>query len=150
GPLAMEGRAIVREVRDRVKVGGSAILSAALPPAPLGVDGIPSQVAPRATLPLIAPLLRAKARDDLAQRLVQSDLTTFRTEVTKRGAEPDRAAVKKYIDEFIKERGLAHGATTEPRDQYSLVLDPGLAPLREAYMKAHGAQDVLLQRFAAP
>jgi hypothetical protein len=151
GPLALEGRAIVREIRDRAKVGSSIILTAGLEPQPFGVAGvvagIPAEVTPKAALPLVRGLLRAKVEDELARSLVQNDLTAFRTEVTKRGAESDRTAVRKYIDEFIQERGLAHGATTEPRDQYNIINDPGLAPLKEAYVRGHGQQDVLLRGF---
>jgi hypothetical protein len=148
GPLAMEGRAIVREVRDRAKVGGTLILTGALEPAPLGEAGLPTEVMPRVTLAQLGPELRDKARVELARRLATEDLTAFRGEIIKLNKEKDRAAVQKYIADFVKERGLQHGSTTEPRDQYHLIDDPGLAPLKQAYARGHGQQDLLLRGFA--
>ena len=44
---------------------------------------------------------------------------------------------------------MQHGQTDKPRDQYDLADDPGLAPLKESYRKAHGREDLLLHHFAA-
>jgi hypothetical protein len=148
GPLALEGRAIVREVRDRAKLGGSLILTGALDPSPLGVAGLPTEVVPQLPLAVLRSDLRDKARAELARRLVESDLLAFRAEVVRLGREKDRAAVQKYIADFVAQRGLERGSTTEPRDQYNLIDDPGLAPLKQAYQRGHGSRDLLLRGFA--
>jgi hypothetical protein len=158
GLVALEGQAFVREVRDRTELGGAMILSAALEPTPVGFLGLPTEATPRVNLPLIRGVLTDKAKNLLVNGspyvtggsgLIQSDLRTFRTEVTKKGNEAgsDRTAVRKYVDEFVKERGLEHGMTTEPRDQFNLLNDPGLTPLREQYQRDMGQQDVLLRGF---
>jgi hypothetical protein len=149
GPLALEGRVLVREVRDRARVGVTQILAAALDPAPLGEFGIPYDVVPKPlSLDVLRGQLQAKTRDELARQLVLADLKSFEAEVTKKGQERDKKDVQQYVADFVKERGLKHGATQEARDRYSIGSDPGLAPLKEAYQKGHGRQDAQGRFFA--
>ncbi len=63
----------------------------------------------------------------------------------------DKAAVEKYIKEFVATRGLAQtGASTAPRDEWALEDDAGLKPLLDAHkssvlqaksMRAHGGAE---------
>ena len=63
----------------------------------------------------------------------------------------DKAAVEKYIKEFVATRGLTQtGASTAPRDEWALEDDPGLKPLLDAhkssveqakFMRAHGGSE---------
>ncbi len=149
GILALEARATVREIRDRAKVGATAILTAALDPIPLGVDGLLSADTPKPlTLEALRPQLQAKVREEFAKKLLAGDAVVFEREVTRLGKERDAAAtVKKYVDEFVKTRGWQRGASTQPRDVFNIIDDPGLAKLKETYAKGHGGQDLLLRDF---
>lgn len=149
GPLALEGRVIVREVRDRARIGATQILAAALEPVPLGVFTIPYEVVPKPlSLDVLRGQLQTRTRDELAKKLVQLDLKNFDAEVAKKGQEGDKKDVQQYVADFIKERGLKHGATAEARDRYSIGDDPGLAPLKEVYQKGHDRQDAQGRFFA--
>jgi hypothetical protein len=92
--------------------------------------------------------LQVKAREEQARQLVQTDLKNFDAEVTKKGQERDKKDVQQYITDFVKERGLKHGGTQEAHDRYAIADDPGLTPLREAFQKAHGRQDLHGRLFA--
>ncbi|MFO0807757.1 MAG: hypothetical protein U0746_03965 [Gemmataceae bacterium] len=151
GPLALEARATVREIRDRAKVGASFIMTAALDPIPLGVGGLPGLVMPKSlTLAALRDRLQGNLVENYTKKLLTEDATLFGREVGKLGKELDKAAVKKYIDDFVKARGWTRGLTTELRDQYNLADDAGLAVLKDAYIKGHGKQDTLLRAFAQP
>ena len=80
--------------------------------------------------------------------LIATDLYAFRDEVMKLNREKGKEAVEKYVADFVKERGLQHGKTDKPRDQYDLGDDPGLAALKDAYRKVNGQSDLLLRKFA--
>jgi hypothetical protein len=66
----------------------------------------------------------------------KGDVTRFTEELKKLsddGKPKDRAAVEKYIKEFIAARGLTVlGASTRPQDEWALEDDPKMAPLVEA------------------
>jgi hypothetical protein len=156
-PLAFEGQAISREVIDRTQIGTAIVGLAAVDsikagllgqPLPLSVLGIPIARVPQPlSVDILRPQLRQKAHESLARSLMQEDLRAFTVEVTKLGKEKDKAAVNKYIEGFVKARGLAKGGTTEARDVWGLRDDPGLTPLKEAYAKVAGLTDPLLHAF---
>jgi hypothetical protein len=156
-PLAFEGKAISREVIDRAEIGTAIVGLAAVDsikagllgqPLPLSILGIPFARVPKPlSVDILRPQLREKAHEALARSLMQEDLRAFTVEVTKLGKEKDKDTVNKYIEEFVKTRGLAKGGTTEPRDVWGLRDDPGLTPLKEAYAKVAGLSDPLLQAF---
>ncbi|HTK76227.1 MAG TPA: hypothetical protein VL371_13270, partial [Gemmataceae bacterium] len=155
-PLAFEGQAISREVIDRGEIGTAFIglaavdsVSAALgQPLPLSILGIPFARVPKPlSVDILRPQLREKAHESLAKSLLHEDLRAFNVEVAKLGKEKDKTAANKYIEEFVKTRGLSKGGTTEPRDLWGLRDDPGLTPLKEAYAKVAGLNDPLLQAF---
>jgi hypothetical protein len=65
----------------------------------------------------------------------KGDVKRFEEELKKLGK--DRAAVDKYVKEFLAARGLTtFGASTEARDEWSLADDPNLAPLVDAQTEA--------------
>jgi hypothetical protein len=156
-PLALEGQAIRREAFDRGEIGTAIVGLAAIDPAAVGAIGVPlplsvlavpvTRVPKPLSVDVLRPQLREKAHESLAKALLNEDLRGFNVEVAKLGKEKDKAAVTKYIDEFVKARGLNKGGTTEPRDVWGLREDPGLTPLKEAYAKAAGLNDPLLQAF---
>ena len=49
--------------------------------------------------------------------------------------------VQNLIDEFAKKLGFTHGASAEFRPRYKLIDDPGLKPLREAYLKDENSKN---------
>ncbi|HEX4591777.1 MAG TPA: hypothetical protein VH120_17705, partial [Gemmataceae bacterium] len=156
GPLAAQAAAVRREAEVRAKLGVSMIGFAA--EQPLAAFAAPVAAVPKTTLAQARPQLLAKAKTELINGgreavpnqpagLVATDLYAIRGEVMKLGREKGKDAVEKYVADVVKERGLEHGRTAEPRDQYHLGDDPGLAPLKQAYQKANGTRDLLLRGF---
>lgn len=169
GPLAMEATAAQNEFFDRARIGISMIGFAANPD-PFAIFAAPFAMMPRVTLEQIRTVLREKAREELlngspmarfseqrrAQQtqsammpigLIAADLYGFRGELMKLNREKGKEAAEKFVADFVKARGLESGRTSEPRDQFNLGDDPGLSPLKQAYRKAYGQQDLLLRRF---
>ncbi len=150
--FTLEQAAKAYERRDRIKVGLPVVLGM-VPNPGLFATGLAGVAASRASLPQVPPvevyraeldkkLIEDKARDFLTRH----DLTAFQREVAKRAAEdktPDKAAVKAYIKDFVAARGLQSGATTEPRDEFNVGDDPGVAPLKAtAGAAVHGLMPV--------
>jgi hypothetical protein len=157
GPVAMQAAAAKREAEVRAKFG-VAMIGLATAPDPLGIFGAPVAALPQTTLAEARPLLMAKAKTELLNGskdvpsttpagLVAGDLYSIRGEVMKLGREKGKEDVEKYVAGVVKERGLEHGRTSEPRDQYHLGDDAGLSPLKQAYQKANGTRDLLLRQF---
>jgi hypothetical protein len=152
--LAM-GAPIAYELRERVKVGmplvlgvtpgpamfprlvGGAAVSQFLEPKPLPVDYmrpelIKEAIAARAKVlafgsrpePGMPPGAGAQEKGDV-QRFIEE-----LGKLSDDGKPKDKAAVEKYIQEFITSRGLTHfGKSTQPHDEWTLEDDPGLLPL---------------------
>jgi hypothetical protein len=128
----------------------------------VGVFGAPVAALPQVTIDQLRTQLREKAKAELItggpagrfdqgttpMGLIAADLYAFRGEVMKLGREKNKEAVEKYVSEFVKQRGSQYGQSKEAGDQYHLGDDPGLSPLKQVYQKGHGAQDLLLRRFA--
>lgn len=152
-PLAFEGRAVVREVRDRAKIGASAILAGAMEPAGLGIDALPLLLTPAPlTEAALRPALSERARDELARRLVELDIGTFDAELAKRFKDQDANNAAAFISEFIHARKFQRGGTAEPVDRFALPGDPGVAVLRPvvtAALKREGRTDPTGEAFAA-
>lgn len=148
GPLNFEGSVIATEALERARLGlamfgfgwndayGSAVAALALTPPSLSID-------------VLRQPLREKTTEALAGRLLEADLTAFRAKVIELGKEKDKSALRKTVDEFIAQRGMYRGATTELRDRFDLVNDAGMARLKEVYLKAHSSQDPLALGFGA-
>jgi hypothetical protein len=148
GPLAFEGGIVFTEELERVNLGaamigfgasdayGTAAAAIGLTPNPLALD-------------VLRQPLRDKTSAALASGLMDADLTAFRKKVAELGKEKDKAPLRKVVDEFIAQRGMFRGATTELRDRFHLVDDAGMVRLKDAYLKAHGAQDPLGLGFGA-
>jgi hypothetical protein len=156
GVVAVQAAAARREAEVRLRFGVSMIGFAA--DQALGAFAAPVAALPKTTLAQVRPQLLAKARAELLAGsreaqfgqpagLVAADLYAIRGEVMKLGREKGKEAVEKYVADVVKERGLEHGRTAEPRDQYHLGDDPGLSPLKQAYQKAFGNRDLLLRGF---
>ena len=62
-----------------------------------------------------------------------------------------KAAIEKLVTDFVKKHNLAHGASGALHDQYSLINDPGLKPVKEqCYKDGRNAQDKLGSRSLRP
>ena len=59
------------------------------------------------------------------------DASPFAPRPDKAKAEKAREEAKKYLTEWLKDRGLTPTASKEPRDQFALVTDPDLKPLND-------------------
>jgi hypothetical protein len=133
GPLAMEGRVVIREIRDRARIGATAILSGGLDPAPLAIDAILTELTPKPpTEAVLQGLLREREREQLTRRLINADLETFRAEVTRRSAGSDRNNLEAFINEYIHARKFQRGSS-QLVDRFALPEDAGLARVREAF-----------------
>jgi hypothetical protein len=159
-PIAAAGLAVAAplayEQRERVALGVPFVLGA-LPNPALLQTMIGGAVAFRAREPKLLPIealrpellketinKRAKVlafgerRNPMDPRAEgeKGDVTRFIEELKKlsdEGKPKDKAAVEKYIKEFIAARGLTHfGASTDARDEWSLEDDPKLAALVDA------------------
>jgi hypothetical protein len=98
-------------------------------------------------LMLPSPLSRAAMGNMLRQNVVEqvtrdylnTEVAKFQRDVEEKGKnikQPEvRDQLEKYIDEFAKKHAMTRGQSREFRDQYSLVNDPGLEPLKAAYFK---------------
>jgi hypothetical protein len=162
GLLAMQSRVLVQEAKDRAIVG-LGFIGLAASPDPLGLFGAPVAAMPRVTLAQVRKQLMDKAKTELIvgippnarfdrsglvqYGLIAADLYALRGEIMKLGREKGKADVEKYVADFVKQRGLEQGQTSEPRDKYHLGDDPGLSPLKQAYQKVVGLQDLLLHQF---
>lgn len=149
-PLALEGRAIVRENLDRAVIGSSVILAAALDPAPLGIDAmaIMSELIPKPLAePVIRGILAARHRERLIDGLMKSDREWFAAELAKRTKDQNRVNIEAFINDFIHTRQLQRGGTAEAVDRFVLADDPGLAEFRAAFQKVR--KDPIGMQFAS-
>ena len=79
----------------------------------------------------VAGLLAGRARDEVARTAAGEDMITLGTELSKPGVKPEDA--QKQVEAFAKERSLAAGGSTDLRDVFMLVSDPGLKKLTERF-----------------
>lgn len=141
---AMSAQAAVQEMRERIRFGLFPLALAPQGAAPLlGLsDMIMPQPLPKAA---IQSRLDEEVTDAIYSDFYRSEVEEFQrtlAEKTKDMKKPDaKQAARKFIDEFIKKYGLAHGASAEFRDQYHMIDDPGLKPLKERYTKEFAIQD---------
>ncbi|MCS6866118.1 MAG: hypothetical protein RMJ56_04715 [Gemmataceae bacterium] len=152
------------EIRDRVKVGMPLVLGTIPSPGALGTT-LSGAVTAQALLPQPLPIESKRAEllqetiDARARALAfgeeprpgefnstrpreKGDIARFIDELKKlandgRPKDNDKQAAENYIRQFITTRGLTRfGASTEPRDEWSLEDDPGLQELVEAHRKS--------------
>jgi hypothetical protein len=74
--------------------------------------------------------LFTKVVDGLVPRLVTKNLDDVTTEVAKFKNRPSEA--REYINKAVKQFGLDHHLTEQPKTRYQLADDPALRPLKEA------------------
>ncbi len=161
--LAM-GPPIGYEIRDRIKTGLPLVLGTIPGPASFqtSISGaVGFRLAEPKPLPVEAmrPELLKTTVTARAKALVhggqpnfmnptatveKGDLAKFVEEMEKlsdKGKPKDKAAVEKYVKEFLAARGLTKqgehfGSSTAPRDEWSIEEDPGLRPLLLAQQDA--------------
>ena len=129
------------EIRDRVKVGVPYVLGGVPGPAmlPTLIAGSASYIA-NEPKPLPIGYMRSELLEKTAiakaKQLVSADIDRFIEELnkmTENGRPKDKAAVQKYIKEFIARRGItSSGASTAAHDEWTIEDDPGLQPLVQA------------------
>lgn len=148
---------IAYEIRDRVKVGLPLVLGgvpgpAMLPTALAGTAAAKLSEPQPPPIEYLRPELLKTAVDARAKAIAfresrgdrfnptaaptpdKGDIPRFIEELGKMAAEKkDKAAIEKYVQEFIASRGLTrHGKSAQPRDEWHLADDPGLQPLVQA------------------
>jgi hypothetical protein len=142
-PLAFDARTLAayEDVRTTLTDASQVTLTAAA-----SLDALPSTLANLAVWnqaegsPTFLPLDKVKSavtdrlQLNLGQDLVKGNLTAFKKEMESRQGKPDkiREWLPKGIEEFHLDR---HEVMKEPRDQYGIVDDPVVKPLKEAYLR---------------
>jgi hypothetical protein len=133
------------EMRDRARVGVPLMLAPlSLTPAFPLVGLGPALAALPAPLPqaAYAGQFTEELRTERLMNLFRSDMKNFEDQLRKirttkgpdnkeRKPEAIKPEVDKFVAEFVKVRGMQHGASQEPRDKYTIADDPGLKALRE-------------------
>jgi hypothetical protein len=152
GALAFEGAAIAKEIRDRAIIGSSAILAAAMQPAPLSIDALPLVVTPPdLSQKQLAATLQSRLQNKVATDLMRQDLAKFGAELAKFSQDADGGKAANYINEFVTARQFRRGGMAEARDRYSLPTDPSLETIRKGFDRtvARGQDDPVGEFFAS-
>ncbi|HLJ92791.1 MAG TPA: hypothetical protein VKU02_06300 [Gemmataceae bacterium] len=95
-----------------------------------------------------------KVRETIASNLVSSSLDAFKTdlEAIRKEVETKKAKAadaEKRVEKAVQEHGWAHGAMSEPKDQYAINQDAKeLAPLKEEYVRQGQYRDPKGKQFA--
>ena len=82
----------------------------------------------------------------MAHEFLVNTLNTVKKELENRRKRPEEA--RKYLAEAVKKYALQRGATEKPRDRYDIAKDPGLAALKDVYVKGTQPPDVRARGFA--
>ena len=148
----LASQALLQEMRQRVGFGlQNMALVGANPTAILGLnDSLVPQPLP---LKVVEGQLSEKINANLARNQFNVEFTKLEDEIKKKAKDikkPEtKAEIQKLIAEFVKKHNLTQGASAELRDEFSLVNDPGLKPLKDYYYKdGQNATDKLGSRFA--
>ncbi len=146
-----EGLAARREIRDRVLFDTALVLFGGPRSLPLSSAALVAYGTPREEfVPLqdVKDEILEKVAADQAREVRNYVIEEVKKEIDKL-AKKDRKAVAKYVAEAIKKYHLHAGKTTQLRDRYRNPVgdDPGLAPLKEAYLKPP-SEDPTGKRFA--
>jgi hypothetical protein len=72
-----------------------------------------------------------KALKDKLRELTKDVWAAFGQKVDKAKADKGREEARKYVDQWLKDRGLTAAGTKEPADRFQIVSDPGLKPLND-------------------
>ncbi|HJZ56361.1 MAG TPA: hypothetical protein VKE74_15460 [Gemmataceae bacterium] len=149
------GGAVQFELRDRVRAGAPLVLGS-IPGPGMGntfFSGAAAyQFGTPGPLPIDAfrPSLLKQVTEDKAKEMALADLRKLKTDIEQLN-DPKHAShiknpaerlakTKEMIANFIKERGLTIGSTTDFRDEWTIEDDPGMAPLK-AVLKPDNATD---------
>lgn len=149
-PLVFEQRVASNERDQRARVQAALFTVPITPGAgleiPLGAVAAATARMPK-PLPLdvLRPDLLKKAEGQLARKLAEQDLELFQTEMSKLGAEKDKAQVKEYLAKFAAERGLKVGGSEQFRDRFAIDKDPGLQVLKEKMERGHSMANAPLR-----
>ena len=152
-PGLLAGLSYSADQKARVESLAAALIGPAGPGIPAAAVATVA-VQSRATQPLPLDVIRGqlveRAKEDFARTIANSDLTKLSDEMTKLADELKKAAgndtivkakeaeARAAVEKFVKEKGVKTGRSAEFRDQYAIVDDPGLAPLKERMMSAAG------------
>ncbi|HJZ94354.1 MAG TPA: hypothetical protein VKE40_26050 [Gemmataceae bacterium] len=74
-----------------------------------------------------------KAFEDKLRELMKDarPMSMLGQKLDKDKAEKARAETRKYVDQWLKDRGLTAAGTKDPADRFQIVTDPGLKPLND-------------------
>jgi len=103
---------------------------------------------------VVYPELREEVVASVVKDYIASEFRQFNEELAKLGKDakkPEtRALLAKHIDDFEKKYGLTHGKSEGFRDRYSLINDPGLAPMKDDYVQNQIRQSATSQGAMSP
>lgn len=132
------GRAGMVELAERIRFG-LLPFAVAGPEARtlLGITDL--MLPPPLSRAAMGDMLRQNVAEQVTRDYLNTEVAAFQREVEEKGKNIKQAGVReqleKYIDDFAKKHGMTRGQSSDFRDQYSMVNDPGLAPLKAAYFK---------------
>src|SRR5579864_6904125 len=136
--LTLQAQSVVQEIRERIRIGLAPL--AAVGGGPLATLEYPAATPPSVPLAALRGELIDQVNTELTREKFAKDMNDFRDELEKRSKDvkdikkkASKEELEKYIDEFVKSHELTKGASTKLDDQYAMVNDPGLKPLREKY-----------------
>lgn len=135
--MTLGARGVVQDLRDRIRFGLQPLAAVGGPHTTLAVnDAIVPQPLP---LKVVRSQLLERVEAKLAKNRFVADFAKLQEEFKKKNKDAKKPEVKqelqKLVAEFVKKYPLTHGASTELRDKYTLVDDPGLKVLKEQYFK---------------
>jgi hypothetical protein len=119
-----------------------------------GIEQYASKTDQYLPMDLVKGQLLQKVQENVANTLLTESFKAFKDQLDTLGKEVERKKIKladaeKQVEKAIAEHGWAHGAMTELRDQYEINRNaPGLAPLKEAYMRSSQFGDAKGKSFA--
>ena len=150
--IAITSQAAAEEMRERIRFGLFPLALGAQGATPL--LGLSDMIMPQ---PLSKPAVQSRLNDEVAESIVadffRSEVEQFQKTLEEKAKDmkkPEtKQAVRKYIDDFIKKYALSHGQSSEFRDQYRMLEDPGLKPLKERYTKDYADLDPKGMMFGA-
>ncbi len=99
--------------------------------------------------PLPKKALQAKLNDEVTKSIVddyfKNETDQFMKNLAEKAKDPKKPEIKqevrKYVDEFVKKFGLPHGVSAKFDNQFEMIHDPSLKPLKELYQKDFKSSD---------
>jgi hypothetical protein len=138
--LTLVNQSVAQEIRERIRLGMAPL--AGVGAGPLAVMDYPAAIPQGLPLAAVRGQLLEQVNNELTREKFAEEMKKFQDELEKRSKDlkdvkkrGSKEELEKYIAEFVKSHELTKGASAKLDDQYSIVDDPGLKPLRDKYFE---------------